>query len=389
MTALDRILPTPRLLETDGVDLAVPPSVAWELVRHGDLGASPIVHALFAIRTLPGRLAGRAPGPLRLRVDDPASSPGKPGFQILADDPPHEVVVGAIGKVWQTDIPFVHVADASAYAGFSDEGWVKVAWALRVTPLGERDSHVEFEVRVDARDEASWRKFVAYFRLIGPGSHFVRRTLLHALARDHGTPESMQYIRPLAGDELLPDALAQVTHGVTIAATPEAHLAMARPDGVPSRRVLRDRRSGQRRPAERTGDSPDLGRDPGRRRRAGDTRRQRRVRSPAGARGARARPRRPLRSPRAASACLRIAPSPELLADHLGVRPRAARCREDVPACTRTRRVLEARALARGMDSPGSSLHAERAAPSLAARVEGRLPPDDWRDVAEGSAAPR
>ena len=63
MTALDRILPTPRLLETDGVDLAVPPSVAWELVRHGDLGASPIVHALFAIRTLPGRLAGRAPRP--------------------------------------------------------------------------------------------------------------------------------------------------------------------------------------------------------------------------------------------------------------------------------------------------------------------------------------
>ena len=222
MTALDRIVPTPRLLETDGVDLAVPPAVAWELVRHADLGASPIIHALFAIRTLPGRLAGRAREPLRLRVDDLVSSPDKPGFQILADDPPHEVVVGAIGKVWQTDIPFLHVADASAYAAFAGEGWVKVAWALRVSPLGERDSHVEIEVRVDARDEASWRKFVAYFRLVGPGSRFIRRTLLSALARDHGTPGSAQHLRPLPGDELLPDAIAQITEGVTIAAKPEA-----------------------------------------------------------------------------------------------------------------------------------------------------------------------
>lgn len=216
------MVPTPRLLESDGVTLAVPPERAWELVRHGDLGRSRLAHALFTIRTLPGRLAGRREEPLALRIDDLTSSVDRPGFQILVDDAPREVVVGAIGKVWQPDIPFVHVPTAEAFAAFSEPGFVKVAWTIRVSPHGEGGAHVSFEVRVDATDEASWQKFRAYFRLIGPGSHFIRRSMLAALARDCGTPESKENERPLPGDELLPDAVTQVTHGITIAAPPEA-----------------------------------------------------------------------------------------------------------------------------------------------------------------------
>jgi hypothetical protein len=222
MTALDRVAPTPRLLEIDGVNLAVSPERAWEFVRHADLGRSRLVHALFVIRTLPGRLAGRREEPLALRLDDLVSSLDRPGFQILVDDAPREVVVGAIGKVWHLDIPFVHVPTAEAFAAFSEPGFVKVAWAIRVSPHGESGSHVSFELRVDATDEASWEKFRAYFRLIGPASHLIRRSLLAALARDCGTPESQEQDRPLPGDELLPDAVAQVTHGITIAARPEA-----------------------------------------------------------------------------------------------------------------------------------------------------------------------
>lgn len=84
----------------------------------------------------------------------------------------------------QLDIPFVHVGDDGAFAAFSQPGYIKVAWALRVLPRGARKSHVEFEVRVAATDEASWRKFRRYFRVIGPFSRFIRRSLLRALARD-------------------------------------------------------------------------------------------------------------------------------------------------------------------------------------------------------------
>jgi hypothetical protein len=218
---LDQLVPLPRLLELDHVDLAASPERVWELVRHGDLARSPLVRALFTVRTLPDRLSGRPSEPLRLRLDDLTSSPERPGFQILIDEPPREVAVAAIGKVWHLDIPFVHVASAEAFARFAEPAFVKVAWAVRVLPRGERDARVELEVRVDATDEAAWRAFRRYFRLIGPGSHFIRRSVLAGLAHELGVPDAQEEARPLPGDELLGDAAAQITQGITIAAPAE------------------------------------------------------------------------------------------------------------------------------------------------------------------------
>jgi hypothetical protein len=218
MTALDLVLPTPRKLELSSVELALPPEQAWTLVRHEDLARSVLVKALFALRTLPSRITGTVEK-VELRLDAIASSAEHPGFQILIDEP-REVVVGAIGQVWQLDIPFVHVDGPAAYAAFSESGWVKVAWALRVLPVGDRDSRVEIEVRVDATDDASWQRFERYWILVGPGSHFIRRTLFAALARDYGTPESREDEAPLHGDALLPDATGRLTDGITIDAPP-------------------------------------------------------------------------------------------------------------------------------------------------------------------------
>ncbi len=70
-----------------------------------------------------------------------------------------------------------------AFAEFSQPDFVKVAWAIRVLPRGAQKSHVELEVRVAATDEAAWRKFRRYFRVIGPFSRFIRHSLLRSLAR--------------------------------------------------------------------------------------------------------------------------------------------------------------------------------------------------------------
>jgi hypothetical protein len=217
---LDELIPTPRLLELDHVDLAASPAQVWQSLRHGDLGASPLIRALFALRTLPNMLRGRRVES-SLRLDDMKSSVAHPGFQVLAEDPPNEFAVGAIGKVWRPEIPFVHVDDARAFANFNETGFVKVAWSVRALPQGEHHCRLEFELRVDATDADSWRKFRRYFRIIGPASHFVRRTVLASLAREFGTLEGKENELPLAGDELLRDAEAQTTHGITIAATPE------------------------------------------------------------------------------------------------------------------------------------------------------------------------
>ncbi len=221
-TVLDSILPAPRLRETDTVDLAVPVGQAWRAIRHGNLAGSPAINAMFAIREIPGRFTRRHARTERvpLNVDDLVSTPARPGFQLLADTPPDEFAVGAIGKVWRLDIPFVHVPDAEAFAAFADPGFVKVAWAIRLAPLTEHDTRVTFEVRADATDAASWGRFKRYFRVIGPASHFIRRSVLATIARSQGTPETAAGRRPMPGDELLPDAAGQLTHAVTVHAPP-------------------------------------------------------------------------------------------------------------------------------------------------------------------------
>jgi hypothetical protein len=220
MSMLDRLIPKPALREIDRVELGVNANRAWHAVRQLDLAQSMLVRVLFGIRTIPDRLKGKRPE-LRLRLGSLVSTPVSPGFQILAEDPPREIAVGAIGKVWRPVIPFVHVPDAAAFAAFGEDGYIKVAWALRVAPDTEEASHVEFELRVVATDDDAWKKFSRYFRLIGPGSHFIRRVLLAQLERDLGTPESLQNERPLPGDGLVRDAVGQFTHSIVIAATPE------------------------------------------------------------------------------------------------------------------------------------------------------------------------
>ena len=187
MTALQRLIPLPHLLEIDRIDVDAPATQVWDYLRQGELARALPIRALFTLRTLASRNAeGASP---TIRIDSLRSTLEHPGFQILVDEPPHEVAVGAIGKVWRLDIPFVHVGDDRAFTAFSEPDFIKVAWAIRVWPRGGRKSHVELEVRVAATDEASWRKFRRYFRLIGPFSRFIRRSLLRALARDVPTLE--------------------------------------------------------------------------------------------------------------------------------------------------------------------------------------------------------
>ena len=185
MTALDRLIPHPGLVEIDRVDLATPPERVWQRVRHAALAEAPATRALFALRTLFDRPRKQSAAPTGVRLDDFRSSAEQPGFQILIDDPPHEVAVGAIGKVWRLRIPFVHVATAEDFRAFSAPDYVKVAWAIRVSPLRTAAAHVELEVRVAATDQPSWRRFRRYFKVIGPFSRFIRRSLLATLANDH------------------------------------------------------------------------------------------------------------------------------------------------------------------------------------------------------------
>jgi hypothetical protein len=200
MTALDRLVPGPHLLEIDRIDVAVPAACVWERVRHGELAHSLPIRALFAMRGLASGQRANLWASSTFRIEDLKSTVERPGFQILVDDPPYEMAVAAIGKVWRLDIPFTHLANADEYAAFAESGFIKVAWAVRISPRGERRSHIELELRVVATDVRSWRRFRRYFRLIGPFSRFIRRSFLRSLARDTGMLAKPGNRSPLASD---------------------------------------------------------------------------------------------------------------------------------------------------------------------------------------------
>ena len=134
---------------------------------------------------------------------------------------------------------------------------MKVAWAIRVSPLGERATHLELEVRVSATDDAAWRRFRRYFRLIGPASRFIRRSLLRALARELGRPEPDEDERRWPATSCSPTRrAADPRHRHRRDA--RGDLALARPDGMPARRLLQHRRARQWRPPQRARDPPRL-----------------------------------------------------------------------------------------------------------------------------------
>ena len=211
LSPLDRFLPDWRLRQVDRVDVAADPKTAWKAVRGLDFFQLSFVKGLFWTRTLPDRLLGRGRKmPPRMTIDDIFRIP-EPGFRLLAEEKGREVALGAIGKVWKFQIPFLEIP-ASKWGAFHRPGYVKVAWSVSVDPLEGGGSTIKTDVRVAATDEASWRKFRIYWTLIGPFSHAIRWLILRHFRRELGvrpqpSPESLS----LFGDRLLPHAKAQLT----------------------------------------------------------------------------------------------------------------------------------------------------------------------------------
>jgi hypothetical protein len=133
-------------------------------------------------------------------------------------DRDREIVVGSIGRFWKPSIEFAPITPAT-FDTFELRGWGKLAWSITVAPRDGGGAWITFDLRVDAGDDASWRRFEWYWRLIGPFSHAMRRGLLGTFVRELGaaTPDDR---RPLPGDELRPHARLQMTHAIDIDAPP-------------------------------------------------------------------------------------------------------------------------------------------------------------------------
>lgn len=218
---IHEFMPKYRMRQIDRVRVKAPPEEAWHVMRALDLQAGVISRALFALRELPHRMLRGArdrPAPATHATGiESFTGPGK-GFQILAEQPGREIVIGSAGKFWKPDIEWAPITPVT-FLAFDHPGNGKLVWNLRVDPDLQGGSWLTWELRVTTTDEETWRFFRRYWFVIGKFSHWLRRSALKRFRRRLGGSPSEESLK-LAADELVPRPRYQKTMATTIEAPP-------------------------------------------------------------------------------------------------------------------------------------------------------------------------
>lgn len=185
---IDRYLPVFDLSERHEVVVAAPPDRTYAAARRMDLARSRAVRGLFVLRMLPALWRrDRERGPRTATVDDLT----REGFIPLDEETGTEFVLGLVGRLWRPGAGLVRM-EPDDFESFARPGYARVAWNVRVEPLGDdaARSVLFTEVRVACTDEKARGKFLLYWTLMGPATGMVlRRSLGLAKAdaeRAHG-----------------------------------------------------------------------------------------------------------------------------------------------------------------------------------------------------------
>jgi hypothetical protein len=176
---VDRFMPTYEVAERHETDVAAPAAFTMAAAREMDLYRSPLVSAIFAIRTLPSRLRGAPPrAPASLLAETRAL-----GWRTLAEVPHREIIMGAVTQPWRAEVTFRGV-DPDLFAGFAEPGYAKIVWTLEAVPLGPATSRFRTETRVSTLDPRSRALFRRYWAAMSPGILLIRRESLKLVKAD-------------------------------------------------------------------------------------------------------------------------------------------------------------------------------------------------------------
>jgi hypothetical protein len=175
---IDRLLPEYDAVERHDVNVDAPAESAYRAVRELDLAKSPIVLALLLVRGLPHLFTGTVKPSRRLGIREIVRA----GFVVLGEEPGREIVLGVVGRFWRPTSA-IHRIEPAEFAGFDTPGFAKAAWNFAVSEQAG-GSTVLTETRVVCTDADARRKFLRYWRLVGPFSALIRRLLLRTIKRD-------------------------------------------------------------------------------------------------------------------------------------------------------------------------------------------------------------
>lgn len=177
-TLLERFLPAYDVSERHEIVVRASPQTTYRIVRELDLGRSIPAMVLVVVRGIPHYLMGKARPSRHLTLDDLKGL----GFIVLAEDPPREIVMGAVGRFWRPDSG-LHPVGAEDFTAFAERGFAKAVINFRVEELDEGRTRVITETRVHGTDAGARRRFAVYWKAIAPFSGFIRGRILELVKR--------------------------------------------------------------------------------------------------------------------------------------------------------------------------------------------------------------
>ena len=175
---IDELLPEWEVGERHSTLVDAPQDEVYEAVCSFTARESPLFVVLMGVRALPTILTSR-----------PDLSVNRPlieglvdfGFVRLAENAPHELVLGMAGRPWRLRASLEKL-DAGSLRSFDEPGYVKAVMNVATFRRGRRTKLVT-ETRVRAFGPWARARFDAYWALIGRPSAAIRRDWLKAIKR--------------------------------------------------------------------------------------------------------------------------------------------------------------------------------------------------------------
>jgi hypothetical protein len=180
-TNLDEFAPVYQFSESHSIEINASKERVYEAIHQVTAGEIELLGTLTWIRRF-GRTSSR-PNILNAPPNEPILDLAlRSGFLMLAEEPPHELVIGALMHApagWRP----TRKPTPDDFKSFKTPGFALASMNFVIEERGAGGCVVTTDTRVFTTDPTSRRKFGEYWRVIYPGSALIRRMWLQAIKR--------------------------------------------------------------------------------------------------------------------------------------------------------------------------------------------------------------
>lgn len=177
---IDSFAPAPDAVETHRIEIGASRETVYQALWTTDLGNSPLVKGLLALRSLPRFILapGRRCSSRKIMLQTIIEA----GFGRLAEEPGREIVLGVAGRFWRPTgniLPF----SRENFRGPVPPGLARAVWNFAAVEAGPGRTILSTETRVNCGDRASRMKFRTYWLFVRPFSGLIRLEILREVRR--------------------------------------------------------------------------------------------------------------------------------------------------------------------------------------------------------------